>query len=109
MNPLREKRNQSRHHCEGPITLLHTQRHSGQIDADLINCSQRGVSFFSSRPLVPGTTIIIRISMETYPRMSPDADCQVRTMGFATIKWCQQGIRHGRPIHEMGAVYMMPY
>jgi hypothetical protein len=89
--------------------LFHIQHQSPCIEARLLNFSANGLSFFSHHPLKPGTTIIVRASGEVYPSISSDADCQLRTMGYVTIKWCQEGTRQGRPIHEMGAVYMMPY
>ncbi len=109
MNRLQEKRNHIRHHCEGRLTLLHTQCQSRQIEAKLINFSAAGVSFCTRQPLRPGTTIIVRVSGENYRNLSSDIDCQLPSMGLVTIKWCQESTRHGRPIHEMGAVYVMPY
>jgi hypothetical protein len=41
--------------------------------------------------------------------MAADNGCQMRTMGFVTIKWCKEGHLKGRPIHEMGASYVMLY
>ena len=109
MTQLQEKRNHARHHGEGQITLLHPHSQSWQLEAGLINYSEQGISFFSCQPLMPGTTIIVRASVENYRHMSADVDCQLRSMGFATIKWCQEVTRQGRPIHAMGAVYMMSY
>jgi hypothetical protein len=104
----KEKRSAIRHRCDGGITLSHIQRQSPRIEARLLNFSANGLSFFSRHPLKPGTTVIVRASGEGYPIISADAGCQLRTVGFVTIKWCLEGSRHGRPIHEMGAAYMMP-
>jgi hypothetical protein len=109
MDPLQEKRSTTRNSCEGRITLQHTHSQSQQFAADLINYSAQGISFFSNRPLMPGTTIIIRTSVENYRHMSENVDCQLRSMGLATIKWCHEGTRQGRPVHEMGAAYMLSY
>ncbi len=109
MIQLQEKRNAIRHICDGQVTLHHTQRQARRIEARLINFSEHGLSFFSQHPLTPGTTIIVRVSGESYQNLSADTACQLRTMGFATIKWCQENRRQGRPIHEMGAVYLVPY
>jgi len=103
-----EKRNDARHCCDGLITVMTTHSRSRQFNAGLLNYSVQGISFFSNRPLMPGTTIIVRASVENYQHMPADVDCQLRSMGLATIKWCQEGTRQGRPIHRMGAVYMMP-
>ncbi len=104
-----EKRQFARHNCSGSITLSHTNRESRQIHADLVDLSEQGLSFNSHQPLVPGTTIIVRASEENYRKMDVEADFQLRTMGFATIKWCQSHILQGRTIHRMGAAYVMPW
>ena len=109
MAQLHEKRTHMRHACEGRVTLLYTQRQSRQIEADLINYSKQGLGFFTRRPLAPGTTMILRASMENYPLAASAADCQLRTMGLVTIKWCQEESRQGEAIHCMGAVYVMSY
>jgi hypothetical protein len=109
MAKLQEKRLHPRHHCEGRITLLHAHYSTRQIKGGLINFSEQGIRFFSHRPLPLGTTIIVRASGENYQNLSTDIDCQVRSMGFCTIKWCQEVTRQGIPLHEMGAVYLMPY
>ncbi len=104
-----EKRNDARHRCEGLITVMTAHSRSRQFDAGLLNYSVQGLRFFSDRPLMPGTTIIVRASVENYQHMSGEVDCQPRLMGLATIKWCQEGTRQGKPVHEMGAAYMIPY
>jgi hypothetical protein len=109
MAKLQEKRLHHRHHCEGRITLQHAHHSARQIKGGLINFSEQGIRFFSNRPLTPGTTIIVRASGENYQHISTHIDCQLRSMGFCTIKWCQEVIRQGIPYHEMGAVYVMPY
>ena len=109
MTQLHEKRSCVRYDGDGPITLVPAHSQSMQFEAGLLNFSAEGISFFSYRPLIPGTTIIVRASVENYQHVSADVDCQLRSVGLATIKWCQEGIRQGRAIHEMGAVYMMPY
>lgn len=109
MAQLQEKRNYHRHCCEGRIALSYTHCDSRQIEVGLINFSEQGVSFFSCRPFLPGTTIVARASKENYQLVSADADCLLRSVGLATIKWCREGTRHGRPTYEMGAVYVMPY
>lgn len=109
MSQLREKREHARNNCRGPISLIHTNRKSQPIDAGLLNLSQQGISFFSHQPLAPGTTIIVRASGENYRNMPAEASCQLRTMGFATIKWCRDDTCQGRTIHRMGAVYVMPW
>lgn len=109
MTTPREKRIYTRHQGEGGITLRHAHQNSRQIEGGLINFSEQGISFFSRRPLSPGTTIIVRASGENYQHLSADIDCHLRSMGFCTIKWCQEVTRQGIPLHEMGAVYMMPY
>jgi hypothetical protein len=88
---------------------MHTQGDFRQIEAVLINFSTQGLSFFSHRPLLPGTTIIVRASTESYQHVSTDAECLLRSMGMATIKWCRQNTRQGQVIHEMGAAYVIPF
>ena len=109
MVKLQEKRHQPRHQGEGRLTLLHTHHYSGRISGGLINFSQQGIRFYSHRPVFPGTTILVRASGENYQHASPTTGCQFRSMGFCTVKWCQESSRHGIPCHEMGAVYVMPY
>lgn len=104
-----EKRTFTRHHGEGEITLLHADQHMRQIEGGLINFSRQGIRFFSRRPLPPGTTIIVRASDENYRHVPAQSDCQLRSMGFCTIKWCQEVHHKGIPLHEMGAAYMIPY
>jgi hypothetical protein len=109
MLKLKEKRHNPRHHGQGRLTLLLTHHHNGNIKGGLINFSAQGIRFFSHRALFPGNTILVRASGENYQYVSPDSDCQLRTMGFCTIKWCQKVNRQGVPYHEMGAVYVTPY
>lgn len=109
MAKLQEKRHHPRHHGEGRITLLLSHQNTSQIKGGLINYSEQGIRFFSYRPLSPGTTILVRASGENYRHLSTDIDCQLRSMGFCTIKWCQEATRQGIPGHEMGAVYVMSY
>lgn len=109
MPKRRERRQFARHYCSGSIILFHTDRKSKQIHADLVDLSEQGLSFISHQPLVPGTTIIVRASEENYRNMDADADFQLRTMGFATIRWRQSHILQGRTIHRMGAAYVMPW
>jgi hypothetical protein len=109
MVKLQEKRHHPRHHGQGQITLLHTYYDTRQMKGGLINFSEQGIRFFSDRPLTPGTTILVRVCGENYRHISADIDCQLRSMGFCTIKWCQEVIRLGIPCHEMGAVYVMSY
>ena len=109
MNRLQEKRSNARYRCESQLTLLHTQCRSRQIEANLVNFSENGVCFYTRQPLHPGTTIILRVSGDYYRQISSDLNCQLPSMGLVTIKWCQETTRQGHPIHEMGAVYVMPY
>jgi hypothetical protein len=104
-----EKRSFARHQGKGEITLQHASQDARQMEGGLINFSEQGISFFSRRPLSPGTTIMVRASGENYQHLSTDIDCHLRSMGFCTIKWCQEVTRKGVSQHEMGAVYMMPY
>lgn len=104
-----EKRHYPRHHGEGRITLLQPHHTTRQIQGGLINFSEQGIRFFSCRPLSPGTTILVRASGENYRHLPSDIDIRLRSMGYCTIKWCHEVTRHGRPCHEMGAVYVMPY
>ena len=109
MPKIREKRSFTRHHGKGQITLLQPNANSRQMEGELINYSEQGIRFFSHRPVRPGTTVIVRVSDEPYRNLPADSDCQLRSMGFCTVKWCQEGTRQGLPIHEMGAAYMIPY
>lgn len=109
MNHQPEKRKDARHCCEGMITVMTTHSRSRQFDAGLLDYSVQGIRFFCNRPLKPGTTIILRASAENYQHISDDVDCQLRSMGLATIKWCQEVFRKGNPVHEMGAAYLIPY
>jgi len=108
MTRMQEKRNHTRHDCKGPITLLYARIAARHIEAGLLNFSEQGISFTSKHPLMPGTTIIVRASVENYRHMPADVGCQLRSIGLATVKWCREGTRKGRPVHVMGAVYMMP-
>ena len=108
MNQLQEKRRYARHACGGSIALCFTHRHAKPIAAKLLNLSQAGLSFVCDQLLAPGTTIIVRASDENYRVPVADADIQLRTMGFAMIKWCKDNSTKGRTIHQMGAVYLMP-
>jgi hypothetical protein len=109
MVKLQEKRHHPRYQGQGRLTLSHTHQNTGQIKGGLINYSAQGIRFFSHRALFPGTTILVRASGENYRYISSDGDCQLRSMGFCTIKWCHEVNRHGVPYHEMGAVYVTSY
>jgi hypothetical protein len=108
MNLQPEKRRHVRRTCEGSISLRFANCHCAPIDANLLNLSKEGLSFLSAQPLRPGTTIIVRATDATYRTLADDSDCQLRTMGFATIKWHRDDSGPGRTLHRMGAVYVMP-
>ena len=63
--------------------------------------------FVGETGVLPGTTIMVRATGENYPNTAAAMDCQLPTMGFATIKWRRDDIHRGRSIHRMGAVYVM--
>ena len=107
MTRLQEKRNHARYDCKGPMILRYTHMAARQIEAGLLNFSEQGIRFASKHPLMPGTTIIVHASADNYRRMPAGVACQLRSIGLVTIKWCRESSRKGRPIHEMGGVYMM--
>ncbi len=109
MTQLKEKRKAARYANDCLVTLFFTPRQGRHMNAQLINYSEDGLCFFCDRPMVPGTTIVVRASEESYRNINDNTDCQMRSMGLATIKWCNKNRRQGRPIHEMGAVYHVPY
>lgn len=108
MNLQPEKRRHVRHTCEGSISLSFANCQSAPIDANLLNLSKEGLSFLTAQPLSPGTTIIVRATDAAYRTPADDSDCQLRTMGFATIKWHCDDSGPGRTLHRMGAVYVLP-
>ena len=109
MDRLQEKRNSTRHVCDGPLTLLYTQPRSPRFAARIINFSEHGLCFSSRHAMTPGTTILVRASPENYRKQSEDAGFQLPTMGFAMIKWCHESRKQGQPVHTMGAAYLIPY
>lgn len=93
------KRNTTRYHSRGPITLLPTIPISGDIHANLMNFSEHGISFTASKQMIPGTTILFRASTENYLYSINEAGCQLRSISFVTIKWCQEAFKQGQSIH----------
>jgi hypothetical protein len=104
-----ERRKTARFHCEGELTVELPFGRSRKTEARLVDFSDQGLCFLSQKAFKPGTDLMVRISMESYRHLSADADCQPRTMGLVTVKWCQDSIRQGGSVHKIGVMNLVPY
>jgi hypothetical protein len=105
-----EKRISPRHSVNGPITLHSTIGTPMNVKATVRNCSEEGICFSSSRRFTTGTTILFRSSNSGYVCTCKDRDdCLLRSISFVTVKWCRESQEDGRPVYEMGAIYMLPH
>lgn len=109
MAVTRERRQSTRFHGDGEITIERPFARSRKTNARLVDFSEQGLCFLSQKALTPGTGLMVRISMENYPQLPSDADCQPPTMGLVTVKWCEEVTWQGLPIHKTGAMNLVPY
>ena len=104
-----EKRISARHPIEGPITLNSPIGTSTEFDAHLLNFSEQGMCFTTKTKLTPGTTILFKATKDWLLSAEDDADCQLRSIGMVTVKWCHEISQKNWPIYVIGANYMINY
>ena len=106
MDAALEKRISCRHKIQGVITLHTSFMTPNVINAYLLNHSEEGICFSSTKKLVPGTTILFR-SVDNQSFATEDDDsCQLRSISMVTIKWCQESSRSYKPVYIYGANYV---
>ncbi len=104
-----EKRKSTRHDAKGSITLYSSIVPTMNIHASILDVSHEGISFSANKRLAPGTTILYKASMDSCLCPNKEGACQLHSISFVTVKWCNGGITHeDRTIYTMGATYLIP-
>jgi len=105
MEPIFEKRKDSRHRVNAPL-ICQTNLSGSNYRAKKLEHSHTGLSFKSKYDLKPGTTVYIR--RESCPQNCPMGKaCEsCRHVTLATVQWCRQLESIGIASYLTGAKYL---
>ena len=101
-----EKRIFRRKTGSGSITLHASIGWSKDIDAHLINHSEKGLCFATKTKLVPGTTVLFKTDGDKYLDSKDDTNCQIPSIGMLKIRWCNKKPKKSQSAFMVGATYM---
>jgi hypothetical protein len=79
---------------------------SRDIEAHLLNFSEKGICFATDTQMIPGTTILFKASDECRLKADDSVDCELRSMSMVQIKWCNHGAQKDRAGYTVGATYL---
>lgn len=102
----REKRSSTRHAIQGVITLHSSFMTPDIINAHILNCSEEGICFASTKQILTGTTIFYRLADESFVIKGDEEGCNMLSVGMVTVKWCQESSKHDHPVYIYGATYI---
>jgi hypothetical protein len=77
-------------------------------DGEVVDVSEKGMSFRSRVPLKPGSAIFIRT--QKYCRMISNANAEIRprTVTLAEVKWCRELTSKYETLFDIGVIYLYP-
>ena len=101
-----EKRISRRKTGSGSITLHANIGWSKDIDAHLINHSEKGLCFATKTKLAPGTTVLFKTDRKKYLDSQNDTTYQVPSIGMLKVKWCNKKSNKNQSAFMVGATYM---
>ena len=102
----REKRSSTRHAIQGVISLHTSLMTPDIINAHILNCSEEGICFTSTKQISTGTTIFYRLADESFVIKGDKEGCKMLSIGMVTVKWCQESSNHEHPVYIYGATYV---
>ena len=103
-----EKRSSVRHAIQGVITLHTSLMTPDIINAHILNCSEEGICFASTKKSLTGTTIFYRLADGSFSLKGDNEGCRMLSVGMLTVKWCQESSNDEHPVYIYGAAYMPP-
>jgi len=103
-----EKRSSARHAIQGVITLHTSLMTPDIINAHILNCSEEGICFASTKKISTGTTIFYKLADESFTIKGDKEGCKMLSVGMVTVKWCQESLNDAHPVYIYGATYMPP-
>jgi len=98
-----EKRKSTRLNTEGTIILYSNIKSIKDTNANLIDFSDEGISFSTSKRMSPGTTIFFKSGINNCLGAEEDAGSQIKAIGLVTVKWCRNSSKKDH--YEIGANY----
>jgi hypothetical protein len=101
-----EKRETARYGCDISIVYFLMQK-GRRIRAKLLNFSDQGVFLITKEPVLPGTTVVVRLDKDTDQEIPCSEKRALRSISLVTVKWCQEATVDGRRVYEIGAKYMV--
>jgi len=101
-----EKRSFTRHAIKGVITLHTSLMTPDIINAHILNCSEEGICFASTKQISRGTTIYYKLADESFVIKGDKKGCKMLSVGMMTVKWSQKSLNDEHPIYIYGATYM---
>jgi hypothetical protein len=102
-----EKRSGIRHHFKASIIYAPFNTDNYQ-DAEVIDVSEKGMSFRSRAPLKSGAVLFIRT--QKYSRMISNINAEIRPriVTLAEVKWCRELISKYETLYDIGVIYLYP-
>ena len=102
-----EKRSGIRHHIEA--SLIYAPFNTNNYhDAEMIDVSEKGMSFRSGAPLKPGAFIFIRIQKCSDLISHIKTEIRPRSVTLAEVKWCRELISDSKTLYDIGVIYLYP-
>jgi hypothetical protein len=100
----KERRNSPRynHRAALSFSIFNSEKH---YQAQMFNCSQRGMYFETDREIRPGTSLYLRV-VRNLPDLRQEAFPWVfRTVALGEVKWCYQLTKVGSAKYGIGVAY----
>ena len=108
LGPNDEKRRHERSGCKGLIKWSYFN-HSNYFDGELLNFSQKGFYFETSRVIKTGATIFIQLT-EYFPENLSSNDKELlRTVSLGEVKHCNEIIKDDSTSYGVGIKYIIHY
>jgi hypothetical protein len=102
-----EKRSGIRRHFEASIIYAPFNTNNYH-DGEMVDISERGMSFRSRAPLKPGAVIFIRIQKYSCMISNINSEIQPRFVTLAEVKWCRELISKYETLYDIGVIYLYP-
>ncbi len=107
MNGREEKRAYKRREYSVPIEISYINKGNG-LSAQSLNHCEGGMSFESTLPFQPGSTLNIRVK-EFHPHGPCTGLCEgLRSITLAEVKWCSEVTVADVPHYQVGIQFYAP-
>ena len=104
-----EKRSRPRSAVKAVATYFHfTSLSTRTCDITVLNSSSEGLYFESRHPLKPGQCICIRMKRIIDKVHGAVADCGLKSLALAQVRWCEMKPDGFGSVYRIGAKYVLP-